>query len=351
MPSAYSVAELEPVSHRDELLTLWSRNLPSASPARFDWMYAKGDARTWFASDGACVPIGAAGLMKRTFRVGDRLLPAGQAIDMNVDREHRSVGAALSLQCSVTETVLQDRLSLIYGTPNKQARAVMRRVGYVAIGNVRCWTKPLRSRYLLGRYLKWPVAARLAAPLVDVALKYRSPDAYYHRSATVVTEVSKQFDGRFDRLWERAAGQFPIIGERSAAYLNWRFRDCPELDYETLCLLNRKSGELMGYVVFCVCDGHLGIADLLFADERACGVLLSEFVRVARQQRCCAIHMAFFGSSLLTGCLRRAGFVERPRDVTVMAHLGDDDASNPSPVDLKDQENWFLTEADSDSDL
>lgn len=351
MPSAYSVAELEPVSHRDELLSLWSRNLPSATAARFDWMYAEGDARTWFASDDESVPIGAAGLMKRTFKVGDRLLPAGQAIDMNVDREHRSVGAALRLQRSVTETVLQDHLSLIYGTPNKQAQAVMRRVGYVALGNLQCWTKPLRSRSLLGRYLKWPMATRLAAPLVDIALKYRSPDAYYRRSATVVTEITTEFDDRFDRLWERAARQFPIMGERSAAYLNWRFRDCPELDYRTLCLLDRNSGELMGYVVYCVCDSSLGIADLLFNDERACGVLLSEFVRVARQQRCCAIHMAFFGSSRLTNCLSRAGFFERPRDFTVMAHLGDNDAWNSSPVDVRDQENWFLTEADSDSDL
>ena len=60
------------------------------------------------------------------------------------------------------------------------------------------------------------------------------------------------FDASFDELWRVTRDDYPIIGCRNAAALNWRYRRHPFRSYTTL--VHREGGRLRGYVVVTVLE-------------------------------------------------------------------------------------------------
>lgn len=58
---------------------------------------------------------------------------------------------------------------------------------------------------------------------------------------------SQVFDDRFDRLWQRARQEYPVIVVRDQRYLQWRFAARPDAHYQTF--VATRAGELLGYLV------------------------------------------------------------------------------------------------------
>ncbi len=74
------------------------------------------------------------------------------------------------------------------------------------------------------------VPGRLLGALADT-LALRLP-----RPSLAVQPFDGAFDGRFDRLWERAQSEHPAITRRDAALLNWRYRQHPDTRYRALTI-------------------------------------------------------------------------------------------------------------------
>jgi hypothetical protein len=327
---------------RANILALWRRNLPEASVARFDWLYETGRASKWLVRDELGEAVGSIGLMGRTMQVFDRTLSAGQPIDLNVDRRYRLGGAAMQLQRTVTAEVEQGRLGLIYGFPNAQSEPVLRRVGYQRFAQVGRWAKPLSSDEVIERWLHPRPLRKVAATIVDAALRLTSPDTFYRRPKSLRVEVTDYYDARFDQLWEAGRERFAIVGERTADYLRWRFGQCSDTCYRTLCVSDAED-RLLAYLVYSQRDDIGYIADFFFAEWEHFDVVLDEFVRLMRQERAKAIVTIYTGAAEVAGRLLRFGFHRRPSSWTAMVHTADSR--------LLDEENWFLTRADIDTDF
>lgn len=318
---------------REPLLELWCRNLPNASSSRFGWLYESGRAEAFLLGEPRVV--GSAGCLSRRFAIGGEIVEGGAAIDLNVDESQRSVGPALTLARAVTQAADQQGLACLYGLPIPSAAAVLKRCGYRQIGKISNWTKLLRSETKLRDVLRSSLAAKLVAPLVDAALRWKSSDS--HRLPTdVVAESPTEFDERFDKLWRRVAKRFDVLGERTADYLTWRFSRCPDIKYEIFALT--KRGELLGYVVWYRAGESIGIADLLVDDESS-ELLLSEFTRLARRRRADAIRVSCFGPPEFYRQLEAAGFSRRQDSTAVLVRM-------PAAAD-----HWYLTMADHDTDV
>lgn len=318
---------------RESVLELWRRNLPNASSSRFGWLYESGRAEVFLLGEPRVV--GSAGCLSRRFAIAGEMVDGGAAIDLNVDENQRSVGPALTLGRAVTSAADQSGLTCLYGLPIPRAAAVLKRCGYRQIGAISNWTKLLRSEFKLRDVLRSGLAAKLAAPFVDVALRWKSSDGR-RLPADVAVESPAEFDARFDKLWQRASRRFGVIGERTADFLTWRFSACPDLNYETFALSRR--GELLGYVVWYQAQESICIADCL-ADNDSTELLLSEFTRLARRRQASAIRMSCFGPPELYQQLQSAGFSRRQDSTAVLvrasAATGD----------------WYLTMADHDTDV
>jgi hypothetical protein len=312
---------------------LWRRNLPSASSSRLGWLYESGRAEAFLLGEPRVV--GAAGCLSRRFAVDGDMIAGGAAIDLNVDECQRTVGPALTLARAVTQAADQRGLACLYGLPIPSAAAVLKRCGYRPIGKIANWTKLLRSETKLRGVLRSDLVAKLAAPFVDAALRWRSSESQ-RLPAGIVAESPAEFDERFDQFWERAAQRSGVLGERSAEYLTWRFTECPDVKYETLALSRR--GELLGYLVWYRAGESLCIADLL-AEDHATEWLLAEFSRLARRSRASAIRFSCFGPPAFYARLHAAGFSRRQDSTTVLVRMS------------RGSDDWYLTMADHDTDV
>ena len=342
----WEVTQPDVASLRAPLLGLWQRNLPTAAEHRFDWLYGSGRARAWLLGEPDSTPAGAAGLLLRRMSVAGRMVECGAAIDLNVDQTQRSVGPALALVRAVTGAADREGREVLFGMPNRSATAVMKRAGYRELGEFSCWTKLLSSRQKLDRVLRSRWASRLVAPLTDKALQLLSTEWRVRLPRQVVAESLSRFDSRFDRLWSHVPSRFDVIGERTQDYLSWRFASCPDLVYEIFTLASRETGELLGYVVWYADEGAVSISDLLAVDEPTTALVLAEFSRAVRRTKAAAIRFGCFGSPAFYRQLQRAGFHRRQNRHAILSRL-----EGESKTAIREGANWYLTMADSDTDV
>ena len=334
---------------RDGLLALWRRNLPMATERRLDWLYGQGRATNWFVSTDGGDVVGATGLMRRTIKLASQSLVAGQAIDLNVDREHRSVGPAVQLQRALTSSMGPSGMPLVYALPSREAGAVLKRSGYRVLGTLERWAKPLRSAYKLEKYTKSRLLAQVAGVGLDALLWLRSAEFTYRRPTGFRTEVVEHFDSRFDQLWRIASRQFAVIGDRTSAYLEWRFGRCPDLSYRTLCVSDVDQS-LLGYAVYNLTDQVFHVADLLYADLPALHVLIAELLQHARDEGAKVISLHYYGNRQLTQLLERYGFQKRSEERQLLGFVNDRAAGKHVP-EILNGDNWHFTKADSDTDV
>jgi len=363
-PPRYAVLPADVERDAETIRQLWQHNLPEVSPQRYDWLYRSGAAEAWLLHGPGGHVVGSTGLMRRRLKVFGDLRPAGQAVDLNVDRAHRFATPALMLQRAVTAAVGDGRADAIYGFANTKSAALLRRAGYRPLGELQRWVKPLwmgpslRARY--GKGTLWNLSADLALRL----LGWASPETYRYRRGPVRIEVIEQFDERFDALWAVASPRFPIVGERTADYLRWRFTQSPDAPYEVLGLCDGRQS-LQAYLVYRRHGAYVYLSDFFGAEPGACCRLLAELLRRARREGAEAVATFWLGPARMAQTLRRFGFRRRPSGLTtVLAVTGKTSevlktsevscaASGGPGVDPDrrfDPESWYLTAADLDVD-
>jgi len=345
----YSICEPGLDDGRQAILDLWSRNLPDATPDRYDWLYGRGPATARVLRSEPGDVVGAAGLMGRTIRAGGQVLQAAQAVDLNVDRSHRSVGPALRLQRTLAGMVDDGGLDLIYSFPNAASEAIQRRLGYKVLGTFGRWAKPLRCQDGIKGWLRWPALRKAASALLDLLLRLRSPETFTRRPAGLHVEVTDRFDARFDALWETAAPQFGTVGERTSGYLEWRFHRSPGARHRVFCLGDSRR-ELLAYLVYSRRQRSVFISDFLFRGVEDFGVLLAEFIRVMRREKAEAVITVYLGPETVTRELARFGFFRRPSAWKALVYADWKEAI-PGTDRLLDPQSWHLTRADVDTEF
>jgi len=345
---AYLVSQTDPAESREAILKLWRRNFPVASEARFDWLYQSGQAAACVLRKEDGAPVGAAGLMHRVIQTPCGPVHAGQAIDLNVDRAFRSMGPALSLARRVVQAAVERGYGLVYAFPNDDSELVLRRVGYRELGTFERWIKVLRTSAVIDRIGRpWArMAVSAASPAVDVALAAASREFYHRCPAGMRVEVCEGFDASFDRLWEAASRDFPVIGQRTAAYLTWRFAQSPDARHRVFTLRN-SHGVLMAYVVFHCHENTVYVNDFLFADERSLSTLVAAFLRFARCQKAESVVLLHLGTPTVARIMKQYGFWQRPTTWKALIWSNREPTACPAP---RDKQCWHMTRADVDTD-
>ena len=347
-PGGYTISVADPLRDHHAILRLWAKNLPGASATRYSWLYNAGPASGLMlhAPDGQVV--GATGLMRRTFQCFGDMLDAGQAIDLNVDRDHRSIGPALMLGRAVVDSVTRGELRLVYGFPNRQSEGVLRRIGYRTIGDLGRWVRPLSCRAVLRRRGWCSFLSCIVSSITDPFLWLTSPERSCGTPSDLRVDLADGFDSRFDQLWEKVASKSPILGERTADYLRWRFARHGEIRYRVLCLSN-SAGELLAYLVYSCRDYTAYVADFLFAQPEHFDCLMAEFLRMMRHQGVEAVVVVYLGKREVCETLGKFGFWQRPGHWKAMVYA-EPQTTNGLLDRLLDAENWYFTRADIDTD-
>jgi hypothetical protein len=359
----YAVRWIEPAQIRDEHLDVWRRNLLlNVDPARrFDWLYRDnpaGPGRLALLtadSDDATTVVGTAGYGRRNFHVAGRDVDGAVLADMAVDRIHRTALPALTLARSVRSQAL-DRYALVYGFPNKHAAPLLRRAGYRMLGEMRRFALVLRHRTHVQKRLaghadpRVRLAADVAAPIAGTALDLLRAAVIAKRAfsafAAYRMDIRHQADAHFDRLWEVARQDYPMLGVRNADFVRWRFLSCPERPIDLVTVTRRQTGELAGYAAIL----RQGM-DVHLHDFFAPRISAEPFLRLlcalflARGMR--SISFRFFGAPWLVACLGRLGFRERAERRDILIDAGP--TFSGDHASLCQGESWFITDADEDA--
>lgn len=352
----YSVISAELEGSKEEILHIWQRNLfsawqdPSAAEKKFEWHYLHnpyGPGRCWLLQDNRSgLFVGTAGLGMRNIKVADQVVPAGLLVDFAVDKEHRMFLPALLLQQKVCKA-MEENVHLLYCAPNPRATVVLLRAGCMKLGDMVRYAKVVRAEPYLRRVLgDVPAAGALARPL-NWALQVISSQTWAAVQEDFVAREIDSFDDRFDALWERAAPDFPVIGERTAKYLHWRYGLFPLRRSSIFGLLSRDESKLLGYIV-CRFQGNTAfIVDLFFEQSgQVLTSLLSAFLRFAQAKNVSSVSVSLMGPDHITKALKRVGFRRRKdiRDVVLFVHQ-----HSFTRHLTQDQSKWYLVEGEGDN--
>jgi hypothetical protein len=338
----YEVTPVNLPQDKPDLLALWANNLQvQRANERFAWLYeGTHSAQSWVLRTTGGSLVGAAALGQRMFQVHGARARGAQAIDFVIDKRHRTLGPAIQLQDVVTRSLESNGLALAYALPNRKSEAVLIRSGYQRTGSLHRWSRVLRFEPYISQWIQNKFLSRVAARGLSAIDRVAAPDIWHGLGGAWLEERS-DFDGRFDDLWKKAAGQFEVVGERTSEYLNWRFCQHPTARYGMTTLMSHDDG-LLGYVVHYIEGDVLRIADTLAADMKSWKVMMAAFVRKARGLPVSAINILHFGSPAFEGLLQSLGFRRRGCDTSVLVHVAGRRESLPSSI------SWHLTEADRD---
>jgi len=350
MKKNYQIFKADMNTHREEIQALWERNFPAVPEHRFTWIYEnnpRGPAICWLAKDvEQDKVVGATSLFPRKFSIHRSPVLAGIAGDFVVDKEHRGFGPSLALQHTVVSHSQEARFDFLYGISGKQAELVHRRAGYHIVGQVVRMIKPLKvdKYFQRGNGVPW-MKKNLAKPL-NVALSLLSKEQYSAGPKNYRLERISVFDRRFDDLWEKASSRYPVIGERTGEYLNWRFTHTPHKSYTIFTLTHKKDDEILGYIVSHVVNNHAYIADLLCIDNTSVfNTLVSRFLLFVREEGLDSVSITCMGDRAVTKKLKGYGFFMRASNTNVIAYV---DPDSPLTSTLSEPNNWYLTEGDND---
>jgi hypothetical protein len=193
------------------------------------------------------------------------------------------------------------------------------------------------ARYLPG-YLAVPLGAivdRARALLLALAVQLQDTRSVW----------AEEFDGRYDELWRQSSHRNTQgWGERSSAFLRWRFSYRPSAgELRTLVISANRGRDFCAYFV-CLQNG----AEMIVPDFLLTGGIaemagqLRALTLAARRNGAEVIRVDFAGHSEVLTALRSAGFIRRGEPRPCFLIFRSDGSATSRP------QSWCFTRADED---
>ncbi|MCU7933608.1 MAG: hypothetical protein KZQ99_01860 [Candidatus Thiodiazotropha sp. (ex Dulcina madagascariensis)] len=346
---AYSITKADPEDNKDAVIALCTKNLSPLSGDRFNWKYIKnpdGKADVWLTHvDNDEVPVGALSVFPRKISVLGQDSLGGILGDYSLSKEHRTLGPALSLQKEIIESFSGLKYNFLYTIPNDKSRLVMRRAGYALIGQNIWLTKPLKSISFVQQRVGNSLLAKVISYPLDILLKIKSKQLIRYTPKGCKFEKLTQFDERFDLFWEKIRSQFPVIENRGSEYMNWRYIENPNRQYNILALTTSDRKEILAYIVSYDRENRTYIADFLFTGpDKNMSNILREFTFCLNKE-IEAISLVYFGSAKIVALLKSHNFLITNDKAHLLGYI--DDGAVVAET-IRDRENWHFIENDED---
>jgi len=278
---AWSVRDAQPADAERQAFLFNTCFRKSKDAATFHWKYRDNPhgpalGRLACAPDGTAV--GGYSYVPRRFRRDGRRVLLMQASDAMTLPEWQGRGIFTGLDDLVAAEAGAAGVPWAFAYSGRLSLKGFLRNGWRHIGDARVYRWCFRSRRALLRLGRLGPLAALSAPLADVALGWRTARRLPSGAESVLVRIDR-FDDEADALFEACVPAVGLIGERDAAWLNWRYVDTPGRRQEAFAL--RQAGRLTGWLVAEFAGGHAFLVDHLAVDEAARRTLLLAFTALA----------------------------------------------------------------------
>jgi hypothetical protein len=317
-----------------------------ASVERFRWLYCDnpaGRARVWVLHSPSGAPIGFTSGYPRGAWVDGEPFVALNCGDFSVDVGHRTLGPASMLRRPAKQLVDSGEFAFLYAHPVPAMLSVHRRVGHPLLSKMTRWVYPLSLNELLRRR-KGQLWSSVLAPIGNVALGARRRLQGIRPSGLRITEAD-EFGREYNELDYSLGQHYRVIGRRTQAYLDWRFKKHPELSV-TIIEARESRAKLVGYLVLELASPTARVRDLAYLpDLGAERALLVQAARRAAQHGAESLNVEVQEGFPGTPALRKLGFWEREEEQPTVCYGGERFAGKAL---VEDAAAWFMTLGDRD---
>jgi hypothetical protein len=346
------------VRHRDALLKLWTENMSDTriadvADARMRWFYAENPIAqpTTILSTYGEPPevIGCGSTLSGRIWATGKMIVAGIQCDFAVTRKHRIGAAAMAIQRALIATSRTTGQAFMLAFPNDMSLPIFKRVGYEVVAEAHGWVKPLRSFLKLQTLLRSSLAAKAASLVVDAGLRAADAARYLPFRGRYRSEILDRADTRFDSLWERARGQHLVAGDKTSAFLNWRYADFKTRRHQFFTLTDTRTEQLVGFVVFAVEDNKAFIVNLFAADlVTTLTPLLLAFSSAMRKSGHVGIFIIYAGQPSFGQRLEKLLFRRSKHSARNLAVFVDKQSDPGLAAYVLDAGNWLLFDGEMD---
>jgi hypothetical protein len=325
-----------------------------------EWKYMKNPAGKAFsvvALSGNEL-VGHLGLIPVKCSAMGKTLIFAQEVDVGLYENCRRFDVILRMADFMKTSLCRKRVSFSFSIPNETSFLLTQTFGVrKTIAPVPLLTKPLNVKGLLDSRFRLNSLNSLVARAASPLLKLIYPEKGGVPNGMRLKKI-RLFDKRFDALWDRVKDDYPIMVERTSAYLNWRYADAPHKKYEIVCLEDTVSKQLAAYAVLGQeWHGHLigQIYNILTprkGNAEICRCLLRAAIEHFRKIGADSIRCWMFPHTHIYPELRKLGFWPRPREnINLVFEAFDKSSGAPDSQVVQNSLNWFFTRGDSDAEI
>jgi predicted N-acetyltransferase YhbS len=317
----HTVELIDATKHREQIISLWNKNLPGVQKDRFDWLMKGNPAgeTCWFlafSKDGEAV--GMASVMPRNLHLKGNSFRAGILGDFVVDKKHRGSGMADMLLNAAKENLPTLRLEFIYTIPNNYSMKPFVRNGFNEIFQIYHMAKPISLKYYLSKYLNQSITGLFENILkcIYLAIHYE----IYQYSQIFITEEIIPAE-KFDVFWEKyKMQQNSLLTEHTGKYLQWRYIDNNLNKFRIAIAINKGTSEIAGYLVYTVVGNHVEIYDMLYINTSVAASLIRYVTKIAIKNSSHAIYMSIGPTNQLFPCMWKYFFFNTKYDMRFLAY-------------------------------
>jgi hypothetical protein len=317
---------------------------PLANGARFEWLYAcnpHGRTKAWVALDDDGNLVATAAAFPRRVYIEGKKYEAWVLGDFCVQDSFRTIGPALQLQRKCLADLEAAGAAFCYDFPSRGMLAIYRRMGLAPSMEMIRFAKLLTVDRQIAKFVKSQYMARsISAPLNKLL------DLYGTKNLADGTLTFSVHEGtcrdEFSHLAESIASSTGICIDRSAEYLNWRYRANSSYSYEIITA--RRAGVLVGYCVFYEAEQDATVVDLfgLKKDAVIAGLICAVEDHLKRRG-VAVLSVPAAEKHPFVPLLRALGFAHREKS-PIMTVI-----SKPSLHNVLCNSDWLLMAGDRDS--
>jgi hypothetical protein len=324
----------------------------------FEWKYRRNPAGRALSAvaerEGKL--IGQLGAIPVRFFVDGRELVGTQEVDGCLDKKHGKFDTFFHLVRLRRKMNDENEIGFSYffsvDISSKIAQKALK--GSMRVCATPILVKVLGVEPLLRDRLRPKWISRLLAPIVDRALRLAYPTRGPIPKGVRMKRVER-FDERFDDLWNRIKGDYPIMIVRDSAYLNWRYVDVPHRDYTVFCLENEETTEILGFIVVgeeqrAYRVGHiLELVTPRTGQEEVVRALVRGALQEFMKRKIPLVYCLMLPHCHAFQVLRRAGFRKREKEgMDLIFGISEPKAPVIAPELAGNEENWYVCTGDSD---
>lgn len=351
---SYSIIKADPDKNKADIIEIWKMNSQKVITDRYDWIYKNcpgGKTQAWLVKDDKTGEfVGVTALFPVKIYIRGSIKNAAIAGDLFMNKNHRIAGPAIMLQREVVSSLKDNKLDLIYSFPNKASEPILKRIGYKVLGDKIRLVKILRTENYLSRLPAGEILAPVIGPIFNIIFRLRSFEIRKKTSKMYRTESVKNFDERFNELWDRVHNRVSGKSERSKTMLEWKYLKSPynrESKHYIFTLINTQQENLAGYIIYRKMGNTIEIRDVLYDLHQDFVTLFSAFLKNIRRLKPDTVSMMLMDSGHdFIQNMKKIGFHARKEKEKVLI-IGSD-SNMMSGNQITDGRDWLLFQCEDD---